>query len=29
MNKSIIAIAVSSTLLAACGGSDDNNQTQW
>ena len=26
MNKSIIAIAVSSTLLAACGGSDDNNQ---
>ena len=26
MNKSIIAIAVSSTLLAACGGSDDNNE---
>ena len=26
MNKSIIAIAVSATLLAACGGSDDNNE---
>lgn len=26
MNKSIIAIAVSATLLAACGGSDDTNE---
>lgn len=26
MNKSIIAIAVSATLLAACGGSDDKNE---
>lgn len=26
MNKSITAIAVSATLLAACGGSDDNNE---
>ena len=26
MNKSVIAIAVSATLLAACGGSDDNNE---
>ncbi len=26
MNKSIIAIAVSATLLTACGGSDDNNE---